>query len=62
MYSEHTEVRYVMKDSKEVCNTYVYNLLFISSGFRGTELSMGRLYKDHPSSAFLVFTYTSYLA
>lgn len=44
MYDEHTGVRFAMEDSKEMlCNTYVYNLLLISSGYRDTELSMGRL-------------------
>jgi len=44
MYNEHTRVRFAMKDSKEMlCNTYVYNLLLISSDFRDTKLSMGRL-------------------
>lgn len=45
MYNEHPGVRFAMKDSKEMLhNTYVYNLILVSSGFRDTERSVGRLW------------------
>lgn len=59
MYNEHTGVRFAMKDSKEMlCSTYVYNLLLISSGFRDTEFSMGRLWHYIQRRDHLLLFYT----
>lgn len=42
--NEYTGVRFAMKDSKEMCNIYVYHLLLISFSFRDSELSVGGLW------------------